>query len=289
MNKLEQKQKEVRAVEAELRAARLKQHNLKDDIRKKGVELDRITSDVEDTRASLAEELDKKNVLDKENKLVREDTEMLSRKIAQEKTAINKRYLELSKANDQNIANREAYDKDVVNLVANERVCKKKEANIKKDREELEQRISSFEIKISDIEYEKQAELEKAKKKPALFDKKMQELESQVDRALQAEKLFTQKQEKYSKLTTETEQIKHSYITARTTAETEKNNLVKAIHQSEKDQEEAKNVQLSFERQLKTLNVKDNEIKIKDLRVKRIIKEKGIANELKKLEEEASK
>ena len=287
MDKVAEKQKECRAVEVELRALRLKASNLKDEIRKKGVEKDRLEHKVVKVRKELVVETDKKKVITKSNSVITKDTKFQQMDLAKEKSNINKAHDVLSIEIADHVGVLEKYDKGALALSKKEREVKQKQGDYKKDISRFNKEKSDYEINQSVQKEELQVDIDKAKLKSGLVEQKSIDLDSKIESATNSEESFLQKKKELEEALEKAGQAERNFNVARETAENEKMALEKAVRLAQLEEMKAVNAQVSFENQLKALSNKEKELKIKELRVKKLVKEKGLDEELKRLEEAA--
>ena len=280
MDKVAEKQKECRAVEVELRALRLKASNLKDEIRKKGVEKDRLEHKVVKVRKELVAETDKKKVITKDTKFQQMD-------LAKEKSRINKAHDVLSIEIADHIGVLQKYDKDALALSKKEREVKQKQGDHKIDIARFNKEKADY-VKNQSVQKEElQVDIDKAKLKSGLVEQKSIDLDSKIESATNSEESFLQKKKELEEALEKAGQAERNFNVARETAENEKMALEKAVRLAQLEEKKAVDAQVSFENQLKALSNKEKELKIKELRVKKLVKEKGLDEELKRLEEAA--
>ena len=287
MDKVAEKQKECRAVEVELRALRLKASNLKDEIRKKGVEKDRLEHKVVKVRKELVAETDKKKVITKSNSVITKDTKFQQMDLAKEKSRINKAHDVLSIEIADHIGVLQKYDKDALALSKKEREVKQKQGDHKIDIARFNKEKADY-VKNQSVQKEElQVDIDKAKLKSGLVEQKSIDLDSKIESATNSEESFLQKKKELEEALEKAGQAERNFNVARETAENEKMALEKAVRLAQLEEKKAVDAQVSFENQLKALSNKEKELKIKELRVKKLVKEKGLDEELKRLEEAA--
>lgn len=281
--------KEIDAIPAELRKLRIQKYELDSYISKAERQKAELSGEIEAVRAVMAREQEKRKALVKQNN--ESEAEIKSKKadLVKEEGNLKKR-ASLLDENSKNLESDRARLVDAISEFNHEKRSFKSEVSLHRQAvEAFKKEQAEFEA----IKVNKQAEIgdmkASLKEKENVLQCKLDDVAGQISKVNDLEHKINSKLSDAQEAQKRAETAKKQHEAALKGLGDERKALADAISIAQSEEQKAKSLQFSLGKQIQELNNRDKELRARELRVQKLIRDKNLDAELKQLEEESKK
>jgi chromosome segregation ATPase len=283
---IQKKEQELSDINKKVNALKKKSEAVVSDIKKLEGKKASLTDKIENIKREITIGEDRKGLLTKEMNIASKALSEQQAKLTQEKQTTE---------NLQEILNlnTKEYNAKQAKLEQAKKDLSVEKDILKQDQQVFDAEKNKFysktkhehERELNTIALKKEQELDILKKETAKVKQASAELDIKVKTAEAVQENSQLKIQETERVKQETEALKQQYQTAKDSVDKHLSELKQARAEADIQKKECESAKESFQRQIQALDTREKEIKIKELRVRKLIKDNQLDKELKQLEE----
>jgi hypothetical protein len=285
MTKIEKEKKALDDLNQKSKAQESRIKTLYSEIKKIETSKADIVNKLEIIKHNITVAKDEFAILSEKNQVLRAERDSLNNNITAECARIQGLQDVIEMNNNQLNRDKEEFKKKESNLLKQEKSLNKKQVDFDNAKDDyINKEKKALKEELDKIRDESRAGLKDVKYKSLELDKKLKELASKITAAEESKSICDSKIKSLDILTEDMSQAKHLYQESKRITDENNKKLQELTSSLEISKEEYEKAKVSFERQLQSLATQEKEIKIKELRVRKLIKDNQLDKEIAQLE-----